>query len=103
MINKSSAQTLMVRPDSTTKLTFDGKFEKFELFADLFHTMIKMQPDITETMNINQFHSKFRNISSAIRQTLEDILAVLRRKFVKPESQTTENTNGTSWYLTQIL
>ena len=95
--NRPSAQTLMVRPVSTTTLTFDGKSEKFELFEDLFHTMIKMQPDITETMKINHFHSllrknalqTFRNINTANRQTLEDILAVFRRKYVKPESQAT--------------
>ena len=87
----------MVRPVSTTTLTFDGKSEKFELFEDLFHTMIKMQPDMTETMKINHFHSllrknalqTFRNINTANRQTLEDILAVFRRKYVKPESQAT--------------
>ena len=97
MNNKSSAQTLMVRPVNTATLTFDGKSEKFELFEDLFHTMIKMQPDMTETMRINHFHSllrknalqTFRNISSANRQTLDDILAVFRRKYVKPESQAT--------------
>ena len=97
MNNKPSAQTLMVRPVNTTTLTFDGKSEKFELFEDLFHTMIKMQPDMTETMKINHFHSllrknalqTFRNINSANRQTLEDILAVFRRKYVKPESQAT--------------
>ena len=50
MINCPSAHTLMVRPVSTTTLTFDGKSEKVELFEDLFHTMIKMQPDMTETM-----------------------------------------------------
>ena len=50
MNNRPSAQTLMVRPVSTTTLTFDGKSENFELFEDLFHTMIKMQPDMTETM-----------------------------------------------------
>ena len=95
--NKPSAQTLMVRPVNTTTLTFDGKSEKFELFEDLFHTMIKMQPDMTETMKINHFHSllrrnalqTFRNINSANRQTLEDILAIFRRKYVKPESQAT--------------
>ena len=53
MNNRPSAQTLMVRPVSTTTLTFDGKSEKFELFEDLFHTKIKMQPDMTETMKIN--------------------------------------------------
>ena len=49
--NKPSAQTLMVRPVSTTTLTFDGKSEKFELFEYLF------QPDMKETMKINHFHS----------------------------------------------
>ena len=97
MTNKQTPQTLMVRPVSTTTLTFDGKSEKFELFEDLFHTMIKMQPEMTETMKINHFHSllrknalrTFRNINSANRQTLEDVLAVFRRKYVKPESQAT--------------
>ena len=97
MNNRPSTQTLMVRPVSTTTLTFDGKSEKFELFDDLFHTMIKMQPDMTETMKINQFHSllrknalqTFRNFNTANRHTLEDILAVFRRKYVKPESQAT--------------
>ena len=97
MNNKQPPQTLMVRPVSTTTLTFDGKAEIFELFEDLFHTMIKMQPEMTETMKINHFHSllrknalqTFRNINSANRQTLEDVLAVFRRKYVKPESQAT--------------
>ena len=97
MNTKQPSQTLMVRPVSTTTLTFDGKSEKFELFEDLFHTMIKMQPDMTETMKINHFHSllrknalqTFRNINSTNRQTLEDILAVFRREYVKPESQAT--------------
>ena len=97
MNNRPSAQTLMVRPVSTTTLTFDAKSEKFELFEDLFHTMIKMQPDMTEAMKINHFHSllrknalqTFRNINTANRQTLEDILAVFRRKYLKPESQAT--------------
>ena len=95
MNSKPSAQTLMVRPVSTT--TFDGKSEKFELFEDLFHTMIKMQPEMTESMKINHFHSllrknalqTFRNINSANRQTLEDVVAVFRRKYVKPECQAT--------------
>ena len=90
MNNRPSAPTLMVRPVSSTTLTFDGKSEKFELF-------FKMQPDLTETMKINHFHSllrknalqTFRNINTANRQTLEEILAVFRRKYVKPESQAT--------------
>ena len=97
MNSKPSAQTLMVRPFSTTTLTFDGKSRKFELFGNFFHTMIKMQPEMTESMNINHFHSllrknalqTLRNNNSANRQTLEDVLAVFRRKYVRPESQAT--------------
>ena len=59
--------------------------------------MIKMQPEMTEQMKINHFHSllrknalqTFRNISSNNRQTLEDVLVIFRRKYVKPESQAT--------------
>ena len=36
MNSNPSAQTMMVRPVSTTTLTIDGKSEKFELFEDLF-------------------------------------------------------------------
>ena len=97
MNTKQSPQTLMVRPVSTTTLTFDGKSEKIELFEDLFHTMVKMQPEMIETMKINHFYSllrksalqTFRNIKPANRQTLEEVLAVFRRKYVKPESQAT--------------
>ena len=78
-------------------MTFDGKIEEFELFEDLFHTVIKMQPAITEQMKINNFHSllrkgalrTFRNINSTNRQTLEDLLVIFGRKYVKLESQVT--------------
>ena len=70
---------------------------KFELFEDLFHTMIKMQPEMSEQMKISHFHSllqrialqTFRNNSTANRQTLEDVLVIFRRKYVKPKSQAT--------------
>ena len=59
--------------------------------------MIKMQPAMTEQMKINHFHSllkkgalqTFKNINSVNRQTLEDVLVIFRRKYVKPESQAT--------------
>ena len=94
---QNKPQTMTIRPVQTTPLTFDGKSEKFELFEDLFHTMIKMQPAMTEQMKINHFHSllrkgalqTFRNINSINRQTLEDVLVIFRRKYVKPESQAT--------------
>ena len=78
-------------------MSFDGKSEKLELFRDLFHTMIKMQPEMTEQMKINHFHSRlrknalqtFKNINSTNRQTLEVVLVNFRRKYTKPESQAT--------------
>ena len=94
---QNKPKTMTIRPVKTTPMTFDGKSEKFELFEDLFHTMIKMQPAMTEQMKINHFHSllrkgalqTFRNINSLNRQTLEDVLVIFRRKYVKPESQAT--------------
>ena len=78
-------------------LTFNGKLEKnekFEYFEDLFHTTLKMQPHLTEEMKINHFHAHlrglalktFKNIQRTPTTTLEDILVVFRRKYVKPES-----------------
>ena len=97
MQNRPTAQQLTIRPVNSNTMTFDGKSEKFELFEDLFHTMIKMQPEMTEQMKINHFHSllrknalqTFRNISSSNRQTIEDVLVIFRQKYVKPESQAT--------------
>ena len=76
---QNKPQTMTIRPVQTTPMTFDGKCEKFELFEDLFHTMIKMQPAMTEQMKINHFHSllrkgapqTFENINSINRQTLQ--------------------------------
>ena len=97
MQNRPTAQQLTIRPVNSNTMTFDGKNEKFELFEGLFHTMIKMQPEMTEQMKINHFLSllrknalqAFRNIISTNRQTLEDVLVIFRRKYVKPESQAT--------------
>ena len=87
----------MLNPVSTNTLIFDGKNEKFELFEDLFHTMLKMQPEMTEAIKINDFHAylrkealqTFRNISALNKKTLDDVLIVFRRKYIKPESQAT--------------
>ena len=87
----------MLKPVSTNTLIFDDKNEKFEAFEDLFHTMLKMQPEMTETMKPNHFHAHlrkealqtFRNISAINKKTLDDVLIVFRRKYVKPESQAT--------------
>ena len=62
----------MLKPISTNAVIFDGKNEKFELFEDLIHTMLKMQTEMTEAMTMNHFHAHlrkealqtFRNISA---------------------------------------
>ena len=87
----------MLKPVSPNTLIFDGKIDKFELFEDLFHTMLKKQPEMTEALKINHFHAHlrkealqtFRNISALNKKTLDDVLIVFRRIYVKPESQAT--------------
>ena len=62
----------MLTPVSTSTLIFYRKKEKIELFEDLFHTMLKKQPEMTEAMKINYFlehlrkeaFQTFRNISA---------------------------------------
>ena len=86
---------------TTTMPTFDGKTEKFELFEDLFQTSLKIQNQLTEDDRINYFHSlmrgdalqTFKNISGPTRENLGDILAVFRRKYVKPQSMATAKHN----------
>ena len=87
----------MLKPVSTNTLVFDDKKEKFELFEDLFHTMLKLQPEMTEAMKITLFHAHlrkeelqtFRNISASKKKLFDDVLFKFRRKYVKPESQAT--------------
>ena len=91
----------MLKPVSTNTLIFDSKNEKFELFEDLFHTTLKMQPEMTEAMKFKHFHAHlqkealqtFRNITALNKKTLDDVLFVFRRKYVKPESQATAKHN----------
>ena len=86
-----------LKPVSTNTLIFDGKNKKFELFEDLFHTMLKMQTEMTEAMKNNLFHAHlqkeaiqtFRNIRFSGKKTLNDVLIVFRRKYVKQETQAT--------------
>ena len=74
-----------------------GKNKKIELFEDLFHTMLKMQPEMREAMKINHFHAHlqkealqtYRKISAPNKKTLNDVLVRFRRKYFKPESQAT--------------
>ena len=85
----------MLKPVFTN--TFDGKKEKFEFFEDLFHTMLKLQPEMTETMKNNYFHSylseealqTFGNKSSSNRRNPLGVFILFWQKYVKPGSQAT--------------
>ena len=82
---------------TTTMPTFDGKSEKFELFEDLFQTSLKIHNQLTEEDRLNYFHSlmrgdalqTFKNNNGPTRENLGEILAVFRRKYVKPQSMAT--------------
>ena len=77
--------------------TFDGKSEKFELFKDLFQTSLEIHNQLTEEDRIIYFHSlmrgdalqTFKNINDRSRENLGESLAVLRKKYVKPQSMAT--------------
>ena len=82
---------------TTTMPTFDGKSEKFELVEDLFQTNLIFHNQLTEDDRINYFHSlmkgdalqTFKIINGPTREKLGEILAVFRRKYVKPRSMAT--------------
>ena len=58
------------------------------LFEDLFHSMLKTQPEMTEAMKNIHFPAHlrkealqpFRNISASNKKTLDNVLIVFRRK-----------------------
>ena len=87
----------MLKSVSTNTLIFDWKNEKNELFEDLFHTMLKMQPEMTEAMKINHFHAHlrkealqtFRKKIASNKKTFDDVLIVFRGKYFTPEPQAT--------------
>ena len=95
--NNSNRIPKLPKSLTTTKPTFDGKSEKFELFEDLFQTSLKIHNQLTEEDKIYYFHSlmrgdalqTFKNISSPNRENLTEILTVFRRKYVKPQSMAT--------------
>ena len=53
----TAQQQFTIRPVNSYTMIFDGKSKKFELFeGEKFHTMIEMQPEMSEQMKINHFH-----------------------------------------------
>ena len=78
----------------TTMTTFDRNSKNFELFEDLFQTILKIVNQLTEEDKKYYFHSLmrgdalqgFKNNSSLNRENLTEILTVFCRKYVKPQS-----------------
>ena len=95
--NNISRISKLPKSFTTTMPTFDGKSEKFELYEDLFQTSLKIHNQLTEEDKINYFNSlmrgdalqTFKNITSPNRENLGEILTVVRRKYVKPQSMAT--------------
>ena len=77
--------------------TIDGKTGKFELLEHLCETSLKIHIQLTVDDRINYFLSlmrgdalqTFKNINGPTRENLDEVLAVFRRKYVKPQSMET--------------
>ena len=86
--NNISVISKLPKSLTTTRPTFDGKSEKFELFEDLFQTSLKSHNQLTEEDKIYYFHSlmrgdalqTFKNITRPNRVNLGEILTVFCRK-----------------------
>ena len=86
---------------TTAKPTFDEKSEKFERFETFFQTSLKIHNQLTQEDRIIYFHSlmrrdalqTFKNVNGPTRKNLREILAVSRRKNVKPQSMATVKRN----------
>ena len=87
--------SVLLKPTMTNKLIIECKNEIIELFADFFKTMIRMQPEMSEAMKVHHFQSHlqkdapqtFRNINAGNKRRLEDLLIILRQKYVRPQSE----------------
>ena len=83
---------------NTTMPIFDRQSENFELFEDLFQTLLKIHNQLTEEDRIHYFHilmqgdalKTLKIISSPSRENLAEVLTVISRKYVKPPSMATE-------------
>ena len=82
--NTQPVTTPLLKPKTASTNIFDSKYEKFELFEDLFHTILKnaTRNDRGNENKSFQFTfeergpTTFKNIQSTSRTTLEEILLV---------------------------
>ena len=77
--------------------TFDEKSKKFELFEGLPQTSLEIHNQLTAEDKITYFQSfmrgdplqTFKNVNGPSREKLAEILTVLRRKYMIPQSMAT--------------
>ena len=82
---------------TTTMPIFDGNSEKFELIKDLFQLSSKIHNQLTEEDKTNYFRSLMRvdalqtveDITSLNREKLGEVLTLLDKKYLKPQSMAT--------------
>ena len=76
----------------------DGKSENFELFEVILQTNLKLHNQLIDNNNFNFFPpalmsrvslKTIKDISSPIRENLEENISVFFRKYVKPQSMAT--------------
>ena len=107
---KQPTTSAILKLASTDTKMFGEKSENFEVFENLFYTMLKKQPEMTKALKINHFHAHSRkeaiptlqNINARNKRTLKDVIIVFRRRYVKLDHQQLLNTHGSSSLLTQI-
>ena len=95
--NNSNTISKLPKLLTTTMPKYDGKSEKFELCEDLFQTSLKIHNQLTDDDRINYFYFLMRgyalqtikNINGLTRENLGEILAVCRRRYLKPQSMAT--------------
>ena len=75
---------------------FDGEKKQFELLENHFYyTMLKTQPETTQTKEMNHSHAHFRkealnafrNMNASNKRTPEDVFKKYRLKYVISESR----------------
>ena len=93
---------------TTTIPTLEGKFDRFELFGNLFQTRLKVPKQLAEDDKSKNFHTlkrddalqKFKHISSPTRMNVGDILKLLKWKTLHVSINHTVQLQGSIKYQT---
>ena len=79
---RPQTSSALFRPTARKTLIFYGKNQKFELFEDLFQTMLETQLEMSKVMKNHHFHAHLREealqairiINASHKRTLGDVL-----------------------------